>query len=73
MENIKYFHFDKDVERYIIFKSKNPIGVISFTKYNELSAINDLTLLPEYSELKNTIVEFIENNFKYFNCPFYPM
>lgn len=66
-------NLEKDVERYIIYKLDKPIGAISFTKNDELSAIDDLTLLPEYSSLKEAIIEFIENNIKYFNSPFYPM
>ena len=66
-------NLNEDVERFIIYKLEEPIGVISFTKENEVSNIHDLYLLKKYKNLEKDISEFIENNIKYFNSPFYPI
>lgn len=67
-------HNDNDeINRYIIYKLEEPIGVISFENKNEVVVISDLCLLKKYKNLEKDITEFIENNIKYFNSPFYPM
>lgn len=70
---LKLNNFDEEVSHYIIYKLEEPIGVISFTKKDEISTINDFALLKKHKKLEKEIIEFIENNIKYFNSPFYPM
>lgn len=70
--SLKKNNLDEDVSRYIIYKLDKPIGVISFTK-EETPSINDLELIKEFKDEKQVIIDFINNNIKYFSSPFYPM
>jgi tRNA(Ile)-lysidine synthase TilS/MesJ len=69
---LKCLNLDEDVNRYVVYKRNTPIGVISFTK-EEIPQMHDLALLKDYKKEKEVIEEFIANNLKYFNSPFYPM
>lgn len=70
--DLKCLNLDEDVNRYIIYKLEDPIGVISFTK-EELPNIHDLKLIKEHKKLDKDIELFVANNLRYFNSPFYPM
>ena len=68
---LKSLNLDEDVNRYVIYKLKEPIGVISFSK-EELPSIHDLVLMQKHKKEKEVIELFIDNNLRYFNSPFYP-
>ena len=69
--SLKCLNLEDDVDRYIIYKLDQAIGIISFNK-EEIPTINDLELIKQYKKEKEIIELFIANNIKYFNSPFYP-
>ena len=69
---LKCLNLEQDLNRYIIYKLDKPVGVISFLK-EEIPSINDLKLIKDFEKEKEVIEQFISNNLKYFNSPFYPM
>lgn len=64
---------DEEIKRYIIYKLDKPIGVISFKYKEEIPEINDLKILKPFKAEEKIIIDFVNNNIRYFNSPFYPM
>lgn len=70
-QELKLINFDENINRYVIYKLNKPVGIISFTK-DEIPQINELALIKKFNKEKEAIVNFINNNLKYFSVPFYP-